>query len=236
MKFKFLNAALAGVVLSASSLVNVANAGLIEADIYGDGSNKGFTIEGSNIEWMDFGENNEDTFSFVASNLDEGSKYQGWELATEKQVMNMWIAAFEGFNGIADSYIPNYWGPGALQTRSTGDLFSDVFNVLGYNQQVIINSNGFVGYNRDSTGFFLSENGVVNSVRVIEYEDVIMSDTSYLDLNSHPSFMLDYDMPAMSTMLVRSSSNAIDVPEPSTLAIFALGVIGLASRRLKKQS
>ena len=29
---------------------------------------------------------------------------------------------------------------------------------------------------------------------------------------------------------------AIDVPEPSTLAIFALGMIGLASRRFKKQS
>ena len=28
----------------------------------------------------------------------------------------------------------------------------------------------------------------------------------------------------------------IDVPEPSTLAIFALGMIGLASRRFKKQS
>jgi hypothetical protein len=27
-----------------------------------------------------------------------------------------------------------------------------------------------------------------------------------------------------------------EVPEPSTLAIFALGIIGLASRRFKKQS
>jgi hypothetical protein len=31
-------------------------------------------------------------------------------------------------------------------------------------------------------------------------------------------------------------SSATDVPEPSTLAIFALGIIGLASRRFKKQS
>jgi len=33
--------------------------------------------------------------------------------------------------------------------------------------------------------------------------------------------------------LVRRS---VDVPEPSTLAIFALGMIVLASRRFKKQS
>ena len=31
-------------------------------------------------------------------------------------------------------------------------------------------------------------------------------------------------------------SRSIDVPEPSTLAVFALGMIGIASRRFKKQS
>jgi len=31
-------------------------------------------------------------------------------------------------------------------------------------------------------------------------------------------------------------ASATNVPEPSTLAIFALGMIGLASRRFKKQS
>lgn len=35
---------------------------------------------------------------------------------------------------------------------------------------------------------------------------------------------------------VEPSQTASDVPEPSTLAIFALGMIGLASRRFKKQS
>lgn len=35
--------------------------------------------------------------------------------------------------------------------------------------------------------------------------------------------------------LSRFSLNSTDVPEPSTLAIFALGMIGLASRRFKKQ-
>lgn len=32
-----------------------------------------------------------------------------------------------------------------------------------------------------------------------------------------------------------SNSNSTNVPEPTTLAIFALGIIGLASRRFKKQ-
>ncbi|WP_310649977.1 PEP-CTERM sorting domain-containing protein [Colwellia sp. MB02u-14] len=33
-----------------------------------------------------------------------------------------------------------------------------------------------------------------------------------------------------------STKEYLDVPEPSTLAIFALGMIGLVSRRFKKQS
>jgi len=39
---------------------------------------------------------------------------------------------------------------------------------------------------------------------------------------------------AAESFLVRGQVS--DVPEPSTLAIFALGIIGLASRRFKKQS
>jgi len=33
----------------------------------------------------------------------------------------------------------------------------------------------------------------------------------------------------------RINGNSTEVPEPSTLAIFALGIMGLASRRFKKQ-
>jgi len=52
----------------------------------------------------------------------------------------------------------------------------------------------------------------------------------------------DADITANNTRLVANqvdfllNGSATDVPEPSTLAIFALGMIGLASRRFKKQS
>lgn len=44
-----------------------------------------------------------------------------------------------------------------------------------------------------------------------------------------------YDAPVVSYMFV-SDGATTKVPEPSTLAVFALGMIGLASRRFKKQS
>ncbi len=40
----------------------------------------------------------------------------------------------------------------------------------------------------------------------------------------------------LSSLANTVSVNSVNVPEPSTLAIFALGMIGLASRRFKKQS
>jgi hypothetical protein len=42
--------------------------------------------------------------------------------------------------------------------------------------------------------------------------------------------------PTGSVVSVASTALVVSVPEPSTLAIFALGLMGLASRRLKKQS
>ena len=47
---------------------------------------------------------------------------------------------------------------------------------------------------------------------------------------------IDNGCDGMGWFLVRESQRQTQVPEPSTLAIFALGMIGLASRRFKKQS
>ena len=44
------------------------------------------------------------------------------------------------------------------------------------------------------------------------------------------------DVPGDYTVEANVSTGGVSVPEPSTLAIFALGMIGLASRRFKKQS
>jgi hypothetical protein len=45
-----------------------------------------------------------------------------------------------------------------------------------------------------------------------------------------------YQMTSFNGNYNNVSAKKVDVPEPTTLAIFALGMIGLASRRLKKKS
>jgi len=51
----------------------------------------------------------------------------------------------------------------------------------------------------------------------------LLSTTTFGGTSSSYAFGMEFD-------------NSVDVPEPSTLAIFALGMIGLASRRFKKQA
>ena len=53
MTFKFLKSTLVGLILSTSCLVNVANAGII------DTANDSFIDTSTEIEWMDFGINNQ---------------------------------------------------------------------------------------------------------------------------------------------------------------------------------
>jgi|TARA_R110001599_G_C12224724_1_gene657593 hypothetical protein len=52
--------------------------------------------------------------------------------------------------------------------------------------------------------------------------------------NDYSSSLLASNLPRLDGLTY--VGNSVDVPEPSTLAIFALGMIGLASRRFKKQS
>ena len=65
-----------------------------------------------------------------------------------------------------------------------------------------------------------------------EDENDSLSVNQYETIND-PSITIDTAEDYVSTMLIKKSE-ITDVPEPSTLAILALGMIGLASRRFKK--
>jgi hypothetical protein len=74
---------------------------------------------------------------------------------------------------------------------------------------------------------------------VLSWSGDLVSTTNFSDFvpgtvsTKRINFASDDNISDFLTITVASS---VSVPEPSTLAIFALGMIGLASRRLKKQS
>lgn len=62
--------------------------------------------------------------------------------------------------------------------------------------------------------------------------DILQATTARFDIRLRSSVS---DVFVQSTLTDISIGQSINVPEPSTLAIFALGIMGLAARRFKKQ-
>jgi hypothetical protein len=238
MKFKFLKAAAAGFILSASCLVNVANAGLIS-----DTDNKSFIDETTGLEWMDFGINNNLTFNDVLLELEIGGLYDGWELASEQQVLTLWNNIyFSQVDGVNSGQFSAY--------AENSALWESYNDIIGHNSYWLDVTGEFF---RTNEGFFVGDNGNIKKASYSEITD-INSVRGYANLYDNAPYVLpplcfdpscgaypngygqqnisraNDENEGYSTLLVKTT----EVPEPSTLAVFALGMIGLASRRFKK--
>jgi hypothetical protein len=194
MKFKFLKTIFTSIVLLASSLVNVANAGLI-------------------------------TFEETSHTSGWDSTYLGWTLHNSQIYTNLWAPSTVS----GDNALVNY-------NSRIGEFTRDnIFNFEG------------AFFTRD--GRYSGTTALVNVFGLDQLGNTIYS--TQLTLTNAPayfSFGWDniYGISWDPIGNEDSSNIGIDnfsfsevsqnVPEPSTLAIFALGMIGLASRRFKKQS
>ena len=194
MKFKFIGTALVGLFFSVSSLVNVANAGLI-------------------------------TFEETSHTSAWDSTYLGWTLHNSQIFTNLWAPSTVS----GDNALVNYNSRIGEFTRDTIFNFESAF------------------FTRD--GRYSGTTAIVNVFGLDQLGNTIYS--TQLNLTNAPTFFnfgWDNIYGISWDPIGNSDSNNIaidnfsfsevsqDVPEPSTLAIFALGMIGLASRRFKKQS
>jgi len=225
MKFKFLKSSLTGSLLAATCLVNVANAGLI------------FT--------------NTSNITLSASQVESGGD----------TTANQDVAG--GLGGTLLAYTataPNSGGNYALSNLNDGDIgigiTSDGFYALHSNGdlRLAFGADTLLGGIAIYNGYSNRDDG---SYKLIDDTGTTLgawnvSTTSGGTNNGVDSFWLTFNTPVTSAYLTLRSTNieygkasyreiqvfssSVAVPEPSTLAIFALGMIGLASRRFKKQS
>jgi len=228
MQFSFLKTALVGVTLLLST---ITQAGLII-----DTDNDSFIDASTGIEWMDFGVNNIYSYQYVAENIGVNQEYFGWSLATEQQVLELWVNAFFGLGadendmrlGSSRQYLVVDATPISSQLGQR-TVFDDIFDVMGFNVSYklpfVSDSKTALGYFENSSGGLSYANYTNNEIQGV---DRVMVDGR----GKYFSDKITGESISQSTMLVRS---ALSVPEPSTLAIFAIGIIGLASRRFKKQ-
>ncbi|MFT6417898.1 MAG: hypothetical protein ACJA1K_000161 [Cognaticolwellia sp.] len=206
MNIKMLKAAVAGLVLSVSGF---ANAGLI----YDNG----------------VGVNNADT-GYYTSNVRSFQIYDDFTLASDSTItdvffqMGLTSGNFDGsfsftiFNFLAGS------GVGAqlyTQTLNSGDYSASLNSISSHP------SGPFYDINFDIPSLDLSAGNYELSFYGLGMDFRIPNVSSGNGFYQNSSF-ISGDTP------FALFDNSVQVPEPSTLAIFALGIMGLASRRFKK--
>lgn len=172
-----------------------------------NGTDSTFIDTATGLQWMDFGVNNIHTYNEVSNLLT--TTYDGWDLASQTQVLQMWSNLMTPLSSNIDIPQSEYF----IRYSSFTNNYTALTAIIGEN-----NSGIALGWFEDDSGqlSYAYTNGS-------NLSQVYGKNVNFDSYRTNRSF-------SFSTMLVRSTN----VPEPTTLAIFALGMIGLASRRFKK--
>jgi hypothetical protein len=226
MKFKFFKAACTSVILSISS---IANAGLIVEYDYLNATSSSNLVSS-------FVDSNYTASDLLANGISGTGGFgnhfyhSGWDSSfNSNKYYNLTVSSLSQFQLTSMAFsLENTSGTSTFWLRSNLDGF--VSNISSGNF-----ISGLV------TDFTVDLTSLSSIVTPIEFRFYIAS-TSTAGFANHQckpagSTLWDAGCGGSDVGLDLSiSGSKVDVPEPSTLAIFALGMIGLASRRFKKQS
>jgi hypothetical protein len=162
------------------------------------------TVNG--LDWLDWSATDN------MSNSSALSAYSGWRLATVAEAKSLMSLAFA--NVVYDS---------ENIARLNGS-YSSNFNAFASLFGITCTTCGNTGVYAQVSGIGLVGTRYLNSNSIYAFNGYLSSKYNGNIAQHHAGIAL-----------VRSATLAsVEVPEPSTFAIFALGIMGLASRRFKK--
>ena len=213
MNNKFLKMAFAGLILGVSSFANIANAGLI----------------------FDNGSNTSNIGGWCASCGAAGNHYIFDDFTLTESLTEFYLDWDASFSDSASGFAATSSVLISIWDNANADLLFSVS--VNYTDLDLISTNlvsshftnstvgtDITGVNLSAGSYWLSFSGT--NMHFEGTGNGFQIQSSSLGNGSIPNH-------SMSAPFRMSS---IDVPEPSTLAIFALGLLGLASRRFMKKS
>jgi hypothetical protein len=230
-KIAVIRLVVASVCLAVSSL---ANAELVTHNNYTLNTSTNIVTHTDGTEWLQWDETKTKSISEAMSDYAS----DGWVLAGNAQ-MNALFANFGWTVGTDEntSY-STYTGYTSNVDDSSMDKFQELFGYthfaeggpFGYGVNAIMYSMAVYGDDGDNDGFF--NFAVVISDSVVRGQPQPNHAELYKDSRDGNNMLTTADSsPQWGVALVRVTS----VSEPASLAVFALGIMGLASRRFKKQ-
>jgi len=263
MKNKYLKATLAGLILTATCLINIANAGLIAASETGYTQVYGLNIGTENLHnsipyYLNTSSSvANDSFDRIAYHM-ELQKAGGpleWVWVSMDAFTNdaskIGVPSFAGSNTSFQQLLTNmnvFSNKGDIITGlgiSTGNIEFWPYNYGSDNAAGVSNAGGnydsgdnnHLGASYGSMQIHNNANNqtifALNRFEATTNKDIGIGN----QVGGHPdwTFAGNSSQYSVKTLDVWVSSSQ-EVPEPSTMAIFALGLMGLAARRFKKQS
>lgn len=202
------------ILFSINCLSSVANASLINTDYLSTGDGLILKDDVNNLEWLSW------SLTGSVSIDDAENQFAGYHIATKDEWYGLFDQIFKTFDA-GDTHGSIRTGSASSETGSNSNHTAER-NML--NQLLGTAYKPGFNYGLFKDGDFTRLGGSYqNSPIWVTFKN--NSDYTANDDN-------DFGGVKYSVMMVRST----EVPEPSTLAILALGMIGLASRRFKKES
>jgi hypothetical protein len=251
LNFKFLRTSLTALCLLVSGLVNVANAGIIVE----------YNFDGNSLDSSGNGEHltlvNGATYgsgyvngALLLDGLNDYARVNIGNYSLSNFTVEAWVNVnnFESnvhyVSLFQDSYIVlGDWGTGAVHTWADG---LSPISISGVTSPTI-NDWHHLAFSFDGTTQRSFLNGVLqNSVLTTGTLTNSASFNQGLTIGARYTGSVQYVKGSIDNVRIHDIALSVNdlgyykdttaVPEPSTLAIFALGIIGLASRRFKNKS
>ena len=211
MKLRFFATIVAFCVFTSSS-----QAGLIQDVWKTPGDNKVVFDNVTGLNWLDL------SVTEGLSLADSLALDTSYSLATNSQVTDLFNTLFPNYVNTKTSG-PGYYN---FEQVTAGNItkIAEITNMVSLFGSTAINPSV-----KMSLGLYRDENDQIRYMGGNSYSNIV--------------YGMDYSQGPFSTgangnigwLLVKNAGPQTSVPEPSTLVIFALGIIGLASRRFKKQ-
>ena len=188
------------------------------------------------LEWLSF-KDDSTAYTLGHSIVDSASWYssQGWVLATETQVLDL-------FNVFFPTFTDSDNGTQTITPEDPANLLIQSRNswLLGFGHNANIAGDGTVSFPNEtlySTGMYLRDNGTIGIAGIkigVDVANLNLITTLYGPDYGIPSLTIDSAYGNLGVFMVRSDRGLPPVPIPAAIWLFGTGLLGLIAVARRK--